>query len=61
MKLFCIGSRGSGDVVLRYFFSRTLVAILFGRAEPFGKFCKRIYEEHFYEIILNLGQWFRRS
>ena len=41
------------------------MAILFGIAEPLaesnhlGNFDRGHYEEHFYEITLNLDQWFR--
>ena len=41
-----------------YFLS--LVVILFGRAEPFWQFWWRLYEENSCEIILYLGQYFRR-
>ena len=32
---------------------------MFGGAERFGKFVRGHYE-HFWKIILNLGQWLRR-
>ena len=37
-----------------------LMAILLGGTKLFGYFCYRPYEEHLGEIILNLGQPFRR-
>ena len=56
-KLFRNLTSGS-YVILRYLLSRVLTAILFGRTEPFlGSGPK---DEHLYEVILNLGQQFRR-
>ena len=37
-----------------------MAAILFGEAEPLGKYFGRPYEEHLCEIILNFGLQFRR-
>ena len=34
-----------------------LVAILFSAAALLGNFSRGHYEEHFCEIILNIGQW----
>ena len=42
------------------FLSRALAALLSSRADHLCNFGTGHYEEHFYEIILNLDQWFRR-
>ena len=42
------------------FLSRALSALWFGKADPFVKFVRGYYEEQFLEIIMNLGQPFRR-
>ena len=34
--------------------------LFLGVAKPFGHFGRGHHEEHFFEIILNLNQWFRR-
>ena len=61
VKLYGIWTRGAkGDVVLRHFLSRALIAPLFSRPEPFVLFCTRYHEEHLCEINLNLDHWFRR-
>ena len=55
-------TRGPGDVVLRPFLSRDLVASLFNRAvEPLCNFGRGYYEEQFCEIIFNLDQWLWRK
>ena len=38
VKIFCIWTIGSGDVVLRYFLSKALAALLLGGVEPFMQF-----------------------
>ena len=54
VKLNGIRTRGSEDVVLRYFLSRALAAHL-------CNFGRRYHEKQFSEIILNFDQWFRRK
>ena len=60
MKLFLIWTSGSGDVIKRHFLSTLQMAPSFSRAEPLCNFGRRHHEEQFFEIILNLDQWFRR-
>ena len=61
VKLFWIWTSSSeGDVVYRHFLYRALAALLFTWAESFVQFGRRHHEEKLCEIILNLGQWFRR-
>ena len=38
VKLFLILTSGSGDIILRYFLSTALAALLLGREEPFVQF-----------------------
>ena len=58
MEIFFIWTSGSGgNAVKRYFLSRTLVALF--SAER-NHFCRGYYKEQFCEIIVNLGQWFRK-
>ena len=51
----------SEDVILRYFLSRALAAPLFGKAKSIVQLASVHYEEHFFEMILNINWWFRRK
>ena len=59
VKLFRIWTNG-GNAFKKYFLSVALAALLFSGAEPLCNFGRAYYEKLFCEIILNLGQWFRR-
>ena len=47
-------------MLLKVFLFLALVAILFSRANHFSNLGKGVLEEHFCEIILQLGPWPRR-
>ena len=53
-------SASGGDVVLRYFLSGALVALLFSGVNHLCNFGREFQEDYFCAIILNFEQWFSK-